>query len=87
MNWYTSASQFLDQVTEAQRQFFQGATSNIPGMSGFNNESMRKNLDDSLSFQEKIVNDTLAFQENLARLTLETQKQFWQNYFSMLRNK
>lgn len=87
MDWSNSFEQFLNQVTESQRQLFKSWTAAMPGMQNTNTQSMRDSFDNALNFQEQVVNNSLEFQALLARLAIESQKQLWQNYFNMLRSK
>lgn len=87
MDFATNFEQFLQQVTEAQRQVFKGFTSAIPGMQDSQTKSMGESFDNVLKFQEQVVSSSLEFQTLVTRLALESQKQLWQNYFNMLRSK
>lgn len=87
MDWSNNFQQFLNQVTEAQRQLFKSWTSVIPGMENSDTQSMRESFDKALNFQEQVVSNSLEFQTLVTRSALESQKQFWQNYFNMLRSK
>lgn len=87
MDWSTTFEQFLNQVTESQRQFFKSWTSVMPGMQTPYSQNMRENFDKALNFQEQLVSSSLEFQAIISRLAIESQKQFWQNYFNMLRSK
>lgn len=87
MDWSNSFSEFLNQISEVQRQFFTNATSVIPGMQDSSQPRMRENFDNALNFQEQVVTTSLELQSLLARLTLESQKQLWNSYFNMLRSK
>jgi hypothetical protein len=87
MDWSNSFSEFLNQISEVQRQFFTNATSVIPGMQDSSQQRMRENFDNALNFQEQAVTTSLELQSLLARLTIESQKQLWNSYFNMLRSK
>ncbi len=87
MDWSNSFSEFLNQISEVQRQFFTNATSVIPGMQDSSQPRMRENFDNALNFQEQAVTTSLELQSLLARLTIESQKQLWNSYFNMLRSK
>lgn len=87
MNWSNNLEQFFDQLNEAQRQFFATVTSAMPGMQNSSASTMRQNFDNALKFQEQAITGSLELQALLARLSIETQKQFWQSSFNMLRNE
>jgi hypothetical protein len=87
MDLSNSFEQFLNQVSETQRQLFTSLTSAMPGMQTSNTEGMRKNLDNALDFQEQVVTSSLEFQAVVTRLAIESQRQLWQNYFNLLRSK
>jgi aspartate aminotransferase-like enzyme len=87
MDWSNSFEQFLNQVSESQRQFFQGWTSAMPGTQDSNTQRMRESFDNVLNFQEQVVTSSLEFQALVTRFTIESQRQFWQNYFNILRSK
>ncbi len=87
MDWSNNFEQFLNQVNEGQRQFLTNLTAAMPGMQSSNTSNMRQNFDNALKFQEQAVTSSLELQALLGRLSLETQKQFWQGYFSLLRGE
>jgi hypothetical protein len=87
MDLSNNFEQFLNQVSETQRQLFTSLTSAMPGMQTSNTEGMRKNLDNALDFQEQVVTSSLEFQAVVTRLAIESQRQLWQNYFNLLRSK
>jgi len=87
MDWSNSFEQFLNQITETQRQVFKSWTSAMPGMQNSNASNMRESFDNALNFQEQVISGSLEFQALVARLAIESQKQIWQNYFNTLRSK
>jgi hypothetical protein len=86
MDLFTNLEQFLRQFSEFQRRVFNSWTSMMP-MQSINTPNFRENIDKTLKFQETAITNSLEFQALLARMSLETQKQFWETYFNMLRNK
>lgn len=84
MDLFTNLEQFLRQVSEFQRGVFTSWTSMMP-MQSINTPNLRENFDKALKFQETTITNSLEFQALLARMSLETQKQFWETYFNMLR--
>ena len=87
MDWSHNFEQFLNQVTQTQRQLFKTWTSAIPGMDNSHTQNMRESFDKALNFQEQVVSSSLEFQTLMTRFALKSQKQLWQNYFNMLRSK
>lgn len=84
MDLFTNLEQFLRQVSEFQRGVFTSWTSMMP-MQSINTPNLRENFDKTLKFQETTITNSLEFQALLARMSLESQKQFWESYFNMLR--
>jgi hypothetical protein len=84
MDLFTNLEQFLRQFSELQRGVFTSWTSMMP-MQSINTPNLRENFDKTLKFQETTITNYLEFQALLARMSLETQKQFWESYFNMLR--
>jgi len=87
MDWSSSFNQFLNQTTETQKRLFKSWASAMSEMQDFNTPNMRESFDSALNFQEQIISGSLEFQAVVARLAIESQKQFWQNYFNTLRSK
>lgn len=85
MDWATNFDQFLRQWSETQKGILNSWSSTIPNMQSFNMSNFRDTFDSTLKFQEQVVTSSLEFQALVARLSIEAQKQFWENYFNMLR--
>jgi hypothetical protein len=85
MDWANSFDQFLNQISEGQRQIFKSLTSAIPGGQIFNTQNMREGFDNVLNFQEQVVTSSIEAQALIMRLAIESQRQLWQNYFNLLR--
>lgn len=85
MNWGNNFEQFLNQLSDWQRETFSSWTNNVPNMQSFNSVNFNENLAKTVRFQEEVVTSSLEFQALLARMSIETQKQFWENYFNTLR--
>lgn len=86
MDLFTNLEQFLRQFSELQKGVLNNWTSMMP-MQSINTLNFRENFDKTLKFQESAIANSLELQALLTRLSLETQKQFWDSYFNMLRNK
>ncbi len=84
MDLFTNLEQFLRQFSEFQKGVFTSWTSMMP-MQSINTPNFRDNFDKTLKFQETAITNSLELQALLARMSLETQKQFWESYFNMLR--
>lgn len=85
MDAFNNFEQYLRQLSEIQRGLFNSWTSMMPNMQSVTTPNFRETVDKSLSFQETVVTNSLELQALLARLSLETQKQFWESYFNLLR--
>ena len=87
MDWSNNFEQFLNQVSETQRQLFRSWTSTMPEMQNYNTQNVRESMNNALNFQEQVVTSSLEFQALVSRLAIESQRQLWQNYFNLLRSK
>jgi hypothetical protein len=87
MDWSNNFEQFLNQVSETQRQLFKSWTSTMPEMQNYNTQNVRESMNNALNFQEQAVTSSLEFQALVSRLAIESQRQLWQNYFNVLRSK
>ena len=85
MNWGNNFEQFLNQLSDWQRETFSSWNNNVPNMQSFNSVNFNENFAKTVRFQEEVVTSSLEFQAVLARMSIETQKQFWENYFNTLR--
>lgn len=85
MDWNSNFEQYLRQLSELQKGIFTSWTSMMPNMQSSNMPNLRDSFDNTLKFQEQAVTSSLELQALVARLSLEGQKQFWENYFKMLR--
>ncbi len=85
MDFFNSFEQFLRQYSEMQRGIFNSWSSMMPKMQNFTTPNFRDNFEKTLNFQETIVASSLELQALLARLSIDTQKQFWENYFNLFR--
>ncbi|MEW5858387.1 MAG: hypothetical protein AB1861_13550 [Cyanobacteriota bacterium] len=79
--------QFLRQLSDTQRWILNSWSSTIPTMENFNMGNFRDTFENSLKFQEQVMTSSLEFQALVARLSIETQKQFWESYFHILRKQ
>lgn len=85
MDWNTNLEQYLRQLSELQRGIFTSWASMMPNMPSSNMPNMSDTVANSLKFQQQVVTSSLELQAMVARLSIETQKQFWEGYFNMLR--
>ncbi|GAB1542149.1 hypothetical protein NUACC21_48230 [Scytonema sp. NUACC21] len=85
MDLFNNFEQALRQFSEIQRGIYNSWTFMMPNMQSFNTPNFREPLDKTLKFQESVVASSLELQALLARMSIETQKQFWESYFNMLR--
>ncbi len=85
MDWSSYLDQSLRQLSDVQKGIFSSWSSTIPSTQNFNMANFRDTFDNTLKFQEQVVTSSLEFQTLVARLSIETQKQFWESYFNMLR--
>ena len=77
--------QWSKQVFDWQRTLLDQWTDvNRLGM-GMKGENLTENWENSIKFGEEMVKTSLALQEESNKMMLETQKQFWDNYFQSLR--
>ena len=84
MDWNTNFEQFLHQFSDWQRGFFNSLAA-VPTMPSSNSANFTETFDKTLRLQEEAVTSSLEFQALLARMSIETQKQFWEGYFNLLR--
>jgi hypothetical protein len=86
MDTTTAYEQLLRDLSDVQRQFFTGWTSMLPGWQNSSNAfNPWQNFNNIIKFQQQAVSSSLEFQALVARLSVETQRQFWDNYFKLLR--
>jgi hypothetical protein len=76
--------EYQHQYTEWQKKFFDIWFKTLPtnGMSTLN---FSENFNKSLKFQEEFVSTYLESQEKTFQMMMNTQRQFWNNYFDMMR--
>jgi hypothetical protein len=85
MDFSNYFEQFLRQASEVQRGLFNSWTSTLPNMQSLNRPNSREAFDNNVKFQEEVITSSLELQAMLTRLSIETQKQFWDGYFKMIR--
>jgi hypothetical protein len=85
MNFLNNFEQFSRQLSDLQRGFFNNWASAVPSLQTSNPLNFSETLDKTLKFQEEVVTNSLEFQALVARMSIETQKQFWEAYFNVLR--
>jgi len=67
------------ELSESQKKLFQSWMDNFS--QGTTLSSPAEGFEKSLSFQRELVDSALNAQQVAVRLSMETQKQFWDNYF------
>jgi hypothetical protein len=85
MDWTNNFDQFLRQLSDLQRGLFNSWTSAVPSMQSLNPLNSPENFEKTLKFQEEAVKSSLAFQALATSMSIETQKQFWEGYFNIIR--
>jgi len=85
MDGNNNFEQFLRQLSELQKVFFSTWNSSVPSMQNFNQQNSSETFNKALRFQEEVVTNSLEFQALVARMSIETQKQFWEGYFNVIR--
>jgi hypothetical protein len=78
--WDESQKQF----TESQKKLFYTWVENFP--KGTVQADVSEIFQKSLSFQRDLVSNILTTQQLTLQLSIETQKQFWNNYFHILQS-
>jgi|UPI00037A75A5 hypothetical protein len=71
------------QLSESQKKLVYTWIDNLP--SGIIQVNISDTLQKALNFQRELVNSVLQTQQVAMQLTIETQKQFWENYFQITR--
>jgi hypothetical protein len=77
--------EYQDQVREWQKKFFDTWVENFP--KGKLEVNFSDNFEKVVQFQEEVVKAYLESQEKTTQMMLESQKQFWNNYFELMRKK
>ncbi|NHC33771.1 hypothetical protein [Scytonema millei] len=86
MDWNNNFERFLHQFSDWQREFINNMTAAVPfTTSSYNPLNFTETFNKTLRFQEEVVTSSLEFQALLARMSIETQKQFWEGYFNLLK--
>lgn len=67
------------QLVESQKKLVDAWVGNMP--TGMASMDMAGNYEKALNFQRELVNSTLQAQQVSFHLAVESQKQFWDNYF------
>jgi len=86
MDWNNNFERFLHQFSDWQREFINSLTAAVPSnITNYNPLNFNETFNKTLRFQEEVVTSSLEFQALLARMSIETQKQFWEGYFNLLK--
>lgn len=86
MDWNNNFERFLHQFSDWQREFINNLTTAVPFTTpSYNPLNFTETFNKTLRFQEEVVTSSLEFQALLARMSIETQKQFWEGYFNLLK--
>lgn len=83
MDWHNNIDQFFGQLSDLQRGFL-NSWSSAPSMH-LNSLNFTENFEKTLRFQEEVVKKSLELQALATSKSIETQKQFWDGYFNMMR--
>lgn len=67
------------QLIESQKQLASKWLDSLPA--GAAQISFTENAEKALNFQQELVHSALSVQQTTTSLLVETQKQFWENYF------
>jgi len=86
MSWSSSFEQFSRQLSDFQRAVLTNWSSAISNTQNFSSDHS-KNFEKTLKFQEAAVKSSLEFQAQATRIATETQKEFWESYFKLLRKE
>jgi hypothetical protein len=70
------------QFVDWQKQFVDVWTKNIPD--GKLEPDLQKTFESNLNLQKELVQQYLENQEKATKMMLDTQKQFWDNYFETM---
>jgi hypothetical protein len=84
MNPMSNYEQFFRQLSDVQKVFLNSWNA-MTDMQNANAPNLSENVNKTLKFQEEILTSSLEFQALVARMSIETQKQFWQGYFNLVR--
>jgi len=77
--------EYQAQLLDWQKKFFDTWLESLP--KGSAEVKLTDTFETSLKLQEEMVKSYLEAQEKAASTMLETQKQFWDNYFQALRQR
>lgn len=69
------------QLSESQKKLIYTWIDSLPRET--TQVSFYENFEKALNFQRELINSALNAQQVTARLAMETQKQFWDNYFQV----
>ncbi|AFY79165.1 MAG: thylakoid-associated protein [Hydrococcus sp. C42_A2020_068] len=75
--------EYQKQFSEWQKKFIDTWLESLPN--GKNALNFGENFEKTLKFQEEIVRSYLEVQEKTTQMLIETQKQFWSDYFETMR--
>lgn len=76
-------TEWQKQCLDWQKQFFDAWANAMP--SGNGSIKFPETLDESIESQKSLVNNYLKAQEEAMKLALDAQKQFWDNYFELVK--
>jgi hypothetical protein len=75
--------EYLEQLKEWQDKFFETWVNSFPDLKeGF---KLPENAEKALKFQEELVSSYLETEKKTTDLLLNTQKQFWNQYFDTMK--
>lgn len=76
---------YQKQFSEWQKKFVDTWLESLPNSKS--SVDFSENYDKFLKFQEELVSTYLDAQEKTSKMFMETQKQFWKDYFEMMRKQ
>jgi hypothetical protein len=77
-------NQWHQQLGSWQKKFFRIWLDSVPNWK--NQETLKHTLENTINFQEEVIKTYLDSQEKANQILLENQRQFWEEYFEILRN-
>jgi hypothetical protein len=75
--------EYLKELTALQKRFFDSWLENVPNAK--EGLDLSENLEKALKVQEDLVETYLETQRKTTEVLLNTQKQFWDDYFEVIR--
>ena len=77
--------EYLQQLSEWQKKLFDTWMANLPN--GKTDINLSETFEKNLQVQEELVKTYLEAQKKASEMMMDTQKQFWDQYFETMRKK